>query len=218
MWTSPTPVLPPKPPVGGMTCAASPARKTRPARKDEAVAAVARPGLDVVDLDREVGARRRAPSGPARRSVPATGPAARWRLAPTVGIEGREDGEEAGIAGDREAEEGEQIGPVHIDDAEVAVADQGAHVGLEIDGDAVGEAAAALHARCRARCAPGCARRRRRSDSGRGRSARRRRRAGAAGRSRLRRPARSRPARWRSSCSAPSARRGRAAPARARPG
>ena len=67
-------------------------------------------------------------------------------VAPAVLVERREDREEAGVPGDREPEECQQSGLVHVDDAEVTIADQRAHVGLEIDGRAVGKAAAAAHA------------------------------------------------------------------------
>ena len=58
----------------------------------------------------------------------------------------REDRQETCIPGDRESEECEQPRLVHVDDAEIAVADQRAQVGLEVDGHAVGKAAAAGHA------------------------------------------------------------------------
>src|SRR5215831_18254605 len=101
LWASATPVFPPHPPVGGITWAASPARKTRPRWKDPAVAAIR--------------------------------------------LQGREDGQETGVAREGEPEEPRQLRMVDVHHAEVPVPHEVVHIGLEVDRDAVGEAAMAGH-------------------------------------------------------------------------
>ena len=54
LCASATPVLPPKPPVGGIAWAASPARKIRPSWKRSAHSARGVPLLHVLDLDRQI--------------------------------------------------------------------------------------------------------------------------------------------------------------------
>jgi hypothetical protein len=96
-----------------------------------------RPPLHVVDLDGDVRTAERLADQlgrPRRIHGLADG-----GVLGAVRVEGGEHREEAGVAGDGEPEEPEQLRVVDVDHAEVAVPDELAQVRAEVDGDAVGE-------------------------------------------------------------------------------
>ena len=100
-----------------------------------------RPALHVLDLDRDVRvAERLADVLDARRPAHVLADPDR---ACSVGVRRRVHDEEAGLQIDREAEEPLQARSEDVDHAQVAVTHQPAHVRLEVDRDAVREAAVA---------------------------------------------------------------------------
>ncbi len=97
-----------------------------------------RPALDVLDLDRDLRVAERLAdvADAARRAHVLADPD---RPRPVV-VDGRVHDEEARLEIDREAEESLEARAEDVDDAQVAIAHQRAHVGPEVDRDAVREA------------------------------------------------------------------------------
>ena len=124
LCASATPVLPPNPPVGGITWAESPARNTRPRWNDSAVTAMALQRWTLSMLIRLVRlAAEAVRTSSMHRSIEDI--RAHVGVAAAVGVERREDGQEPRVAGDREPEEARQLGVVDVHDAEIAAAASG---------------------------------------------------------------------------------------------
>ena len=127
-----------------MTCAASPARKTRPARKDEAVDAAALHGWTLpISIGKSAGAPSAVRTKVAQRS--AERPSETWLsrapFSSTVANTARKPASPV----IEKRKKASRSGRFHIDHAEIARADHRPHVRPEIDGRAIREAAAALH-------------------------------------------------------------------------
>ena len=181
------PVLPPKPPLGGITCAASPARNTRPSRNRSATSAVAR--------HRETLSMRTSRSGtPAPVRTWPMRVASLMSAAALAAASGSAAGSptvlmtrKPGGLGPVHAEEPADRRVLHVEDADRQVGQPARQVGGEVDRDRVREhrppgpadAQQLAHARMRAvgadRDIGRAARARRRSPRG-ARSSRRRRR------------------------------------------
>ena len=96
------------------------------------------PLLHVLDLDRQVRRTERLAHVLDAALVAHVRPDV--TVAGSVGVGRGVDDEEAGVAGEREAEEPLQRRPEHVDHAQVAIADERLDVGAEVDRDAVREA------------------------------------------------------------------------------
>jgi hypothetical protein len=115
LCASATPVLPPKPPVGGMTCAASPARKTRPCSNVSAVAALAFHGWTLSTSTATFSSPSAVRTSSTHRSAEASSPTFAFRApsAPNVANTAKEHR----VAAEREPEETEDLRVVDVDDA-----------------------------------------------------------------------------------------------------